>query len=110
MDALTVALQLLFGVLVKKWPVFAGWSNRLVPVFNAILAAVIQALAILRPTEAHAAADSLFTTLPTPIHGHPGWSAVWAFLQPVILNTLCATGIFSSVKNVGGHILRVPHD
>ena len=99
MDLLTLALQLVFRLAVKKWPPLAKWPNRLIPVFNAILAALVQ----LGTGVAHA--DSL-TVLPQAHIGHPGWCAVWHFMQPVLLNTLLSTGIFSSVKNVGAHLTK----
>lgn len=106
MDILTIILQLLFGWAVRSWPVLAKWPNRLIPIFNAILAALVQ----LAAGTAHAADSLAVTVLPQHHHGHPGWFAVWQFLQPVLLNTLLSTGIFSSAKNVGGHFQKTPHE
>lgn len=109
MDLTTIILQLLFGWAVRKWPPLKNWSNRLIPVMNAILAAIVQAIAA---TTAHAADSLAVTVLPAPPvhHGHPGWFAIWVFLQPVILNTLVSSGLFSSVKNVRDHIKGAPHN
>jgi hypothetical protein len=96
-DPITLISQLLFGFLVKKWPALALVPNKLIPVFNAVLAVLIQ---LVHPVQANA--DSL-TVVPIQ-HGHPGWWGLWQFLQPVLLNTLLSTGIFSSVKNVGEHV------
>lgn len=106
MDLLTIVLQLLFGWAVSKWPPLAAWPNRLIPVFNAILAALVQ----LGSSVAHASDSLSVTVLPQAHHGHPGWWAVWQFVQPILLNTVISSGIFSSVKNVGGHLRGTPHE
>lgn len=40
-DPLVVVAQLVFGFVVKKWPVLAAWPNKLIPIFNFILAILI---------------------------------------------------------------------
>lgn len=103
MDAVTILLQLLLGQLIRKWPVLKAWPDRLIPIFNAILALIVQIVAALTSV-AHAADSLAVTVLPQPVpHGHPGWWAVWHFVQPIILNTLLSSGIFSTQKNVVEH-------
>lgn len=91
MDALTVVLQLVFGFLIKKWPALKAWPNRLIPIFNLVLAILIQ---LAQAATAHAQAGA------APAAHHPGWWAFWQFIQPVLLNTLLSTGIFSTGKNI----------
>ena len=102
MDFLTIVLQLVFGWLIKKWPVLASWPSKLIPIFNAILAILVRLVTTLSSGTAHA--DSLgVSLLPQPQHHHPGWWAVWIFIQSVLLNTVVATGIFSGTKNAIEH-------
>jgi hypothetical protein len=105
MDLLTVIIQLIFGQLVRKWKFLETWPNKLIPVFNAVAAILVQVVAAL--TSVAHAADSLSVTMmpqSSASHGHPGWWAVWHFLSPVVFNTLLSTGIFSAQKNVVEHM------
>lgn len=101
MDALIGALQnplvlllvqLVFGALVKKWSVLASWPNRLIPLFNAILAILIN---LAGPGVANA---GLFSKI-TPVLGQ-------VILQ-AIGSTLLATGVHSTAKNVWQSIKEV---
>lgn len=104
MDFLTIIIQLVFGWLVKRWPALANWPNKLIPVFNAIIAVIIQIVAALTSV-AHAADSLAVTALPqSHVGGHPGWWALWHFLQPVVMNTILSTGIFSTAKNIKQHL------
>lgn len=98
MDWITILVQLAFGWAVKKWPVLATWPNKLIPVFNFILAILIKLSGV---TAVHADTTS---AVPLQAAHHPGWWAFWTFIQPVLLNTLLATGIFSTGKNIQQHL------
>lgn len=94
MDPITVVIQLVFGWLVKKWPALKGWPNRLIPVFNFVLALLIQLAGVV--TDAHAGTGVLKAT----------GSWLWGVLGPALLNTLISTGIFSTGKNIQQHITK----
>lgn len=92
MDPITVVLQLVWGYLVKHWPVLAAWPNRLIPIMNFILAVLLQLAGV---GTAHADTGGTLRTV-------GGW--LWGVLGPALLNTLVSTGIFSTAKNVHQHI------
>ena len=92
-DPITILIQLAFGYAVKHWPALKAWPNKLIPVMNLVVGILVQ---LAGPALAHAQAG-------TDGPAHPGWWAVWCFIQPVIVNTLLSTGIFSASKNVVQH-------
>jgi uncharacterized membrane protein YhdT len=94
-DFITVAAQLVFGFLVKKWPALKAWPNKLIPVFNLALAVLLK-LAGVGVASAQAVAEQGHPA-------HPGWLSVWCFVQPLLINTLISTGIFSAGKNINQH-------
>jgi len=88
-------VQLLFGFAVKKWSVLAAWPNRLIPLFNAVLAVLIK---VAGPAEAQAATIGVIALF--------GIKASWlgAVLTEAILQTLTTTGLHSSFKNLAQQI------
>jgi hypothetical protein len=106
MDALINALQnpvvmlliqLAFGALVKKWSVLASWPNRLIPLFNALLAVIIQ-LAGPGVAGAGVLGAGLF-----------GWIAprIGDVLLRAVVQTVLATGVHSTGKNLWQGIKQV---
>jgi len=84
--------QLVFGALVKKWSVLASWPNRLIPLFNALLAVLIK--------------------LAGPgVAGAGVFGAIWPTLGTIVLQslgqTLLATGVHSTAKNVWQSVKEV---
>lgn len=80
---LTVA-QLLFGFAIKKTPALAAWPNRLIPLFNALLAVLIK---LAGPGEAEAG-----------VFGRSAGGLLNLVLEAGA-QTLLTTGIHSSFKN-----------
>ena len=94
-------VQLLWGFAVKRLPALAKWPNKLIPVFNFVLAFLAN---VAVPQPAHAGV----LAMPIAAIHLPGFLAVavhaaWtAFLQ-----TLVVTGLHSSLKNVGQHAATI---
>lgn len=71
------ALQILFGFAVKKLPGLATWPNRLIPVFNALLAILIN------------------------LAGHTDNAVVTSLVQTAI-----STGLYEGVRNPAQWLLQ----
>ena len=82
--------QLLFGLAIKKVPALEAWPNKLIPLFNGVLALLIK---LAGPADANASG------IGDALRGF-GSLALEAALQ-----TLLTTGIHSSAKNVWQNLL-----
>jgi hypothetical protein len=93
MDALIGALnnplvlllvQLVFGALVKRWSALAAWPNKLIPLFNFILAVLVK---LGGPGDANAGVFGRIL---------PGLGSI---LLQAAVQTVIATGVHSTAKN-----------
>lgn len=76
-------VQILFGFAVKRWSVLASWPNKLIPLFNAVLALLIK----LAVPEAEAAGIG---------EAAKGFGSL---VLESVLQTIVSTGLHSSGKN-----------
>lgn len=77
-------LQLAFGLLIKKAPQLAAWPNRLIPLFNGLLAVLVK---LAGPGTAEAGVFGLSA------------GGLFSLILESGAQTLLTTGIHSSAKN-----------
>lgn len=92
-DPLIIGPQLLFGYLVKHWPILKSWPNRLIPIFNFILGILIEF------SKSVANADDGKTT------GQPWWMK----LLYVLINTFISSGVHGTVQSTVDHVSGKPY-
>lgn len=87
-----LVIQLIFGVLVKRWSALAAWPNKLIPLFNFILAVLVK---LGGPGVANAGVFSV-------IGANLGQILIQSAVQ-----TLLATGVHSTSKNLWQNVIKV---